>query len=240
MKIYTNGDSFTQPSNGDVDYSWPKQLSDLTGWSIVNEAAGCGSNSRALSNLLAYFHAGNKPDLVIIGLTSPQRVHLPSARQSSWSIGPTVINDRSGKIADSVLKWYVDNCYDQTESMYQYYSIIWQIHELCNNHINCPVLFINMWDSEAHKFDQMLFSNDQTAIKDWINARVDDVMCYTTLNYYKMFEFFAKERIKWHMPLTCLDDMLSVEHHMPNDMHPNSKGYTIFAQEIKKLVDNIL
>jgi hypothetical protein len=217
--IYVNGDSWSQKSRTLVDYSWPKILQDTLCYPVENQSAGCGSNSRMLSNLYKTYQSGKRPDLIIIALTSFQRWHFPSRCGSSWSIGPTVINDRYNNNDETILNWWRRNVFDEVEFVYQYYNQIWQMHELSTKYFQCPIIFFNAWDVHISQIHQQIFYNN---IQKWLESKLLDMDDYATIDYIKSFDFFKNEITRWnHLIDQPWTNFLTNYIDDSNGLHPN-------------------
>jgi hypothetical protein len=219
--IYVNGDSFTSRSSIQEDYSWSSHLSRKTNQTIVNQAAGCGSNSRMLSNLHDLYSLGVNPELVIIALSSHVRWHVPSSRFSSWSIGPTIINDRSGIVDESALKWWVASVFDKLEFVRQYYNQIWQMHEFCRNYLKCPIIFFNAFDNNIVNIEKQLFYSEASQRRWVVNNSLEPLDTYTE-QYVKVFNFYKEASKSWVRFTTPWTSFLNPNYiDPPNGEHPN-------------------
>lgn len=241
--IYINGDSFTQRSNGLEDYSWPVHLAAKTNQPVINQAAGCGSNSRALSNLYDLHSLGIKPDLVIIPLTSFTRYHVPSSRFSAWNIGPTIINDRTGVVDKSIHKWWMVNVYDQIEFVRQYYNQIWQMHEFCNTHLQCPIMFFNGHNSSIQLIEQMLFGSDSEQ-QQWILKNVTNADDMYTEQYTTVFKFYREASKKWLRDMTSWLTFLNPDYIDPpngeHPGHPSRHGHLLICDYVQCKIQETL
>jgi hypothetical protein len=246
--IYVNGDSWSRNLWVDwspVDWSWPKQLSETLNVEMLNESQGCGSNSKIIVDLQRNYFLGHKYDLVIIGLTTPNRWHLPAKNMSSWVIGPTILNDRLYKKDESILSWWKMNSHDDLEYTYHYYSIIWQINEMCKNYFKCPVLFFNAWDNEITKIDKILQS-DESSLIEWLESKftpLSDSEYDTRWNsYVESFKFFQAQRKNWTFESTSWRFLLSAsDYDGPEDRdpgHPSKKGHKIICEYVLPFVKN--
>jgi hypothetical protein len=232
MMIYVNGDSWsknTWTADFPYDLSWPKCIQDKYDINVINESAGCGSNSRMLENLQRFYQLGNKPDLVLISLSNENRWHLPAKNLSSWNIGPTVINDVTGVVDETILKWWSINCVDLLEYVYQYYNVIWKIHEFCSKVMECPVIFFNAW-SDLEEIDHKLFATGDTSIREWVlkhieNKNPTDIFFQ---KYVTLLKFFYHEKQKWNFDQESWKSRLDrTEICGAKDFHPrhpNKKG----------------
>lgn len=230
--IYVNGDSWSQISAIDYDYSWSSQLQKLITVPIVNESSGCGSNSRILSNLQKIYFSGIKPELVIIGLTSYSRWHLPSKTCSSWNIGATIINDRTGVKEEYALKWFHTSVFDQVEYVFQYYNIIWQINELCKKYLNCPVIFFNAFDHNIVDIETELFYTSN-GINNWVVRHTENETCMYTQRYIDCFNHF-KDNLRHCVRITTpWSSLLKAEHidgpTGKHPFHPSEQGHQIIC-----------
>jgi len=237
--IYTNGDSWTQRSNVDPDYSWPSVLQTRAKCQVVNEAAGCGSNSRILSNIYKLYHTNETPSLILLGLTVYSRWHLPSRMGSSWNIGPTVINDRFNTKDEDILPFFINHVYDEIEYIYQMFNQIWQINELATNYFRCPVIFFNSWSAENYDLKSIHYE----ILKDpeaYVLSRVDDSNDYSTEDYIKAFEFFKKNYKKLHIELDSWRDL--VYNHIDDEKglhpgHPSPEGHRIICDSVVTTIE---
>lgn len=251
--IYVNGDSWSQRSNIDPDYSWPCILQSRAKCQVINQAAGCGSNSRILSNLYKLYHARYKPSLILIGLTVYSRWHLPSIMGSSWNIGPGVINDRFARKNDvnfhhefstnnELLTFYINDVYNEMEYIYQMFSHIWQIHELANNYFKCPVIFFNSWSS-PDKTTYHLKTIYREIYKDpvaWVTSKVDDVDDYSTQEYMQAFNFFRTKFNEWQLVLDSWSDL--VYNQIDDDKglhpgHPSPEGHKMICNSVLDTIE---
>ncbi len=240
--IYVNGDSWSRNlwnKCSPYDWSWSKQLSEKLDVQILNESQGCGSNSKILADLLRNYFLGHRYELVIIGLSGSNRWHLPAKNMSTWVIGPTVLHDRTFTQDRTILPWWSVNCLDYLEYIYQYYSIIWQIDEICQNYFKCPVLFFNAWDSEIQTIDKIVQSTEENLIK-WLESKFQpltkDEYDQSWDRYVESFKFFKSCRNNWKFESDPWTSLLSSEHyHGPNDKdagHPNRIGHTIICEYV--------
>lgn len=236
--IYINGDSWSRnlwiewsPS----DWSWPKQLQEFTKIPVLNESVGCGSNSRILSRLHTNYILGNQFDLVLIALSTHARWHLPGKNMSAWSIGPTVQHDRLFKSDPEILPWWQKNSYDYLEYVFQYYSTVWQIHELCKNLYQCPVVVFNTWDKEIQEIDQMMHGQ-ASEFESWMQRNFVSEDGFAIENYIKAFEFFKQSSTNWQFESTTMQSLLTQEHYDGaqdrDPEHPNKQGHTIICQHV--------
>jgi hypothetical protein len=234
--IYVNGDSWSQKSNGEIDYSWPTLLQENIKGTVVNQSAGCGSNSRMLANLYSAYQQGLKPDLILIGLTTFQRWHLPSQLGSVWNIGPTVINDRFGNKDETILNWYRKHVFDELEYIYQYYNLIWQMHELGKNYFQCPIIFFNAWDTEITKIHSTIFDTNDN---NWMKSLVKDPNDYAVLNYINYFNFFKSKFNEITLYINPWMDFLNEHIDGPNDRHPGHPsldGHKLISEYIISII----
>jgi|TARA_R110000868_G_C10711411_1_gene749985 hypothetical protein len=247
--IYINGDSWSRnlwTERSPEDWCWAKQLSDKINQPILNQSAGCGSNSRAVDMLTRCYTQDKKFDLVLIGLTTPMRWHLPAKTESNWSIGPTVINDRVYKHDETILKWWRVNSLNTLEYTFQYYNHIWKMHEFCSTYYKCPVVFFNAWDNDMYTLHKK-FINDSSYISTWCQEQLGELhFDYSFFNYVQSFEFFVRKSQDWFLEMQPWSDLLSAgDYDGPNDKdprHPSKIGHKKIADfvlaTIKSLVPN--
>lgn len=233
--IYVNGDSFTSRSSIQEDYSWSSHLSRKTNQTVVNQACGNNANSRALSSLHDLYSLGIRPELVIMALNNFRRWHVPSKRFSSWSIGPTTVNDRTGQIDDSMYKWWITNVYDQIEFVRQYYNQIWQMHEFCHTHLECPIIFFNSHDKNIDNIESKLFGSDAEQ-EQWILENVQDVTDIYTEQYKTVFKFYREASKKWIRYPKPWTSFLNPDYIDPPDgehpHHPSREGHVLLCDYI--------
>lgn len=241
--IYVNGASWAQRSPVDPDYSWPAVLQSRVKSPVVNEAAGCGSNSRILSNLYRLYQTGRRPSIMLIALCIDTRWHLPSRQGSTWSIGGgTVVNDRFFKPEyakeEELLVFFAADVYDILEYTYQMYNTIWQIQELANNYFKCPVIFFNQYANENYSLADIHNSiyKDPEA---FVLKMVEDVDDYSTQDYIKSFEFFKTQYNKWHIELDAWTDLVCDyvdDEKGLHPYHPNHEGHKIICDSVQDAI----
>lgn len=246
--IYVNGDSWSRNlwiSWSPEDWSWPKQLGESLNIEILNESQGCGSNSKIVADLQRNYFLGHNYDLVIIGLSSPNRWHIPARNMSSWLIGPTVLNDRLYKKDETILPWWTINSHNNLEYVYQHYSIIWQINEICKNYYKCPVLFFNAFDKKIPIIDEILQSGE-AELSDWLKLNFESLFdnAYDDSwdKYVTAFNFFGLQRKNWAFDPVPWSSLLSpADIDGPNDrdpMHPSRHGHKIISDYVMPFVTN--
>jgi hypothetical protein len=132
--IYTSGDSWTWESEGEYSRLWPTIIAEKLGYGHVNDAWGCGSNSRILSNLENYLITeSHNPKLIVIALTSHNRWHLPAENLGTWMLntgGDIARNEKTNEEDMYAQRFFLDKCYCEIDSVFRYYKIIWSIHNL--------------------------------------------------------------------------------------------------------------
>jgi len=236
MKIYVNGDSWSRNTWAPTfphDVSWPSYLRETYDVEIINESAGCGSNSRMFDNLQTFFQLGHRPDLVLIALTGENRWHLPTKNRGCWNIGPTVLNDRTGVKDESILKWWRLECLDRLEYVYQYWNIIWKIHNFCETTLGCPVIFFTSW-MDTITLEKELFDSETMSITQWVlkHSTLDhkDIIIQT---YVQLFEFFNQQKQSWFFDRQSWKSRLDKSEICgPLDFdpgHPNKLGHISIA-----------
>mgnify|MGYP003639204233 FL=1 len=240
--IYVNGDSWSQRSNIDPDYSWPCILQSKAKCQVINQSAGCGSNSRMLSNLQKFYQTGARPKIILIGLTIYSRWHLPSKMGSSWNIGTmVVINDRFGEKNDEILPFYINYVYDEIEYIYQMYNQIWQMQELATNYFKCPIIFFNSWSSPDNYYH--LATMHKEIYKDpesWIATRVDDTDDIAIKDYIHAFNFFKTKLDDWNLVLDTWSDL--VYNHIDDEKglhpgHPSPQGHKMICNNVLDTIE---
>jgi hypothetical protein len=233
--IYVNGDSWSQRSNINPDYSWPCLLQEKINCPVLNQSAGCGSNSRMLSNLYRLYQSGAEPKIVLIGLTTYTRWHLPARLGSSWSIGPTVINDRFSKPNESMLPFYVNDVFDDLEYVYQFYNQIWQMQEIAKNYLKCPIIFFVGWTANSPTILDIHHALFKGNLEDWVCSKVEDTQDYAVQDYINAFQFFKTKVDDWHLVLDTWSDLVYNNIDDDNGLHPghpNPQGHKIICQNV--------
>lgn len=243
--IYVNGDSWSHNQwreNQSIDYSWPNVLSELIGIKVLNESAGCGSNSRMLDNLHRLHYRGVKPSLIIIALTDLTRWHLPGPLNSIWNISSaTAINDRSGIVDNSINKWWTINSFDLLEYSYQYYNIIYQIKIFCDAIMHCPVIFFNAWQDKILEMNKLCLGSDDK-IETWVNSKVVDKTDYSVRYYIDSFKFFKDQFQQWDLDFTPWTKFITKQYiDGPDGLHPDHpslEGHKLIAQYVYGKIHN--
>lgn len=145
--IYVGGDSWSvELPDVSPDNIWPQLVVNKLNQQLFNDGMGCSSNSRIYDCLESHLLQGNQPELVIISLTTDQRWHLPAPNNGHWSINSSsAVNDRTGAKDEFINKWYYANSYSEIDSIFRYYKIINNIHEICRRH-EVKVICFQAWD----------------------------------------------------------------------------------------------
>ena len=224
--LYVNGDSWSWHQNLDTEWLWPQRVAKSLGMKLLNESAGCGSNSRIHDNILNLYASGKIPDLVLIGLTNHARYHMPAADFGAWSIGPLVaINDRTGETNDQIRDWTYKSSYDIVDSIYRYYKTIWNINLVCRS-FGTPVYFWQIWDDKPSNYNVLY---DHTG-RSTLLKNIKDF--YIQEKYALCFDFFAKQAWDnyWESPLK----RFLASDHLDNTGHPNELGHEVIAYHILK------
>jgi len=227
--IYVSGDSW---SFRHVEYDfnvWPEIIAKERNEILVNDAVGCGSNSRIVSNLLNQQLNGFSPDLLLIGLTTPQRFHIPSADFGTWSIGPQIgMNDRSGQTNVDIVKFVFSNCFDEIGCVYRYYRDIWQITKIAQE-IGCRCMLFQMWDSSLTTYN--LLSSDKN-IFDFVSKFYEPDSYYYTefVTAFKNLKVKSRDWEYWETP----PQLSTVEKDKTG--HPNKLGHEKIASFINSKI----
>ena len=224
--IYVNGDSWSvrTPYITDDDI-WPKITTLQLDKMLTNESIGCGSNSRALNCLENFLIAGNRPELIIIALTGHNRWHLPAANFGHWNIGPVVVINEHTGLKDSYFhKWYLANSYNEIDSVYRYYKIIWNMHELCKK-FDIPIIFFQAWDNDLAKFNLRTSDN----IESFVLKYYESTNIYFE-KYVTGFEFLRNQQVNWnYIESPSFKKLLHPSIHIDETGHPNSQGHMKIA-----------
>lgn len=124
MNLLTLGDSFTYGEElADRNRAWPQLVADAIGYDLINLGVPANSNPGICRQLVDHFAAGieAKPDLVIIGWSSPGRMEF-SDISGNFSIWPGY----SGRVFQEYHPWRDDlldyiNRYHNDEYLYVKY-----------------------------------------------------------------------------------------------------------------------
>jgi hypothetical protein len=222
--LYVNGDSWSWLPDLQDPMLWTNIVSSELDMVCNNESAGCGSNSRIVSNLQDLFVSQAYPDLIIIALTAHHRYHLPSENFGAWSIGPYVaLNDRTGDKNKTIRDWYFKYSFDKLGSLYRYYREIWQMHELATKY-QCPIWFFQAWDTSIAELG--LMTNIEN-IKKYVDATIPSDSFYGK-KYVQGFSFFQQQSTQWNYIESAFAASLT-KNHIDQSGHPNAHGHRIIA-----------
>lgn len=227
--IYVNGDSWSWAPDLKAHWLWANRVAHAMNTTVLNESIGCGSNSRMCDYLSNHLASGMTPNLVIIMLTSHHRWHVPAPDFASWVIGPLVaLNDRTGENDDFLPNWIFKHSYDELDSIYRYYRLIWQMEILCRDR-GIPICFFQAWDTDLEKYDYLNVDLDCAR---WPTGSTN------TDRYRKCFEFFQQEKTKWHyVERAC---RLDLEPNMIDVTgHPNDLGHARIAEIVLKHIEGV-
>jgi len=245
--IYVNGDSWSRNlwiEWSPEDWSWPKQFSDRNTVKILNQSAGCGSNSRILSCLQDVALDDFKIELVIIAMTTPFRWHLPAPNMSVYNIGHHFIkHDKFDYVLDnSVSNWCLKhNVFDELEMTYRYFVSMWQMKSICDHHLKCPVLFFNAWDQKIGLIDKMILDPQRhhEFIK-WVETRFVKTPGFSKTQYIDAFLSIGEKRKNWLFFSEPWTDFLNSSHYDgPNDRdpnHPSKQGHTLISHYVESKI----
>lgn len=245
--IYVNGDSWSRNLWIDwspIDWCWAKQMSDIINHPIVNESAGCGSNFRIIDKILMSHAQGNRYDLAIIGLTCPQRWYLPSKLFSYWNIGPTILEEKEYRHDSEIYRWFVNNCIHDANFILSYYKTIWQIHEICNVILRCPVMFFNAWYQPMLDFHEHIFSN-KDEIDIWSRLPEHNLSSFESENLNSIMCFLHNQSANWLIDMQpwskLLTDVSDKDQYGDRDPdHPSQTGHKKIALHVLSAIEKKL
>jgi len=187
---------------------------------------------------------GNRYDLAIIGLTCPQRWYLPSKLFSYWNLGPTILEEKEFRYDLEIHKWFVNNCIHDANLILSYYKIIWQIHEICNTILQCPVMFFNAWDQSMFDFHKNIFSSE-VHINAWSQLPEHNLNEFESLNLNNIMFFLHNQSVNWLVDMCPWSQLLSDESdiNQPGDRdpyHPSQKGHKKIALHVLSSIEKNL
>ena len=123
--LYTNGDSFTYGSELESQTrAWPVLLAKKMGYELVNDAQPGASNDYIVRRTVE-FCSQQKPDLVIIGWTTPDRIEIGS-QHCTHRTRPDIFNN-----------------WDTAWAKSKYNTQI----QLLNEYLKMPHYFCTAWDA---------------------------------------------------------------------------------------------
>jgi len=222
--LYVNGDSWSWDPDIKSPTLWTNIVASKLSMSCTNEAMGCGSNSRIFDNLQDLFATEEKPDLIIIALTSHHRHHIPFKNFGAWTIGPdTALNDQTGDKNDVIRDWYFKYAFEDLSSMYRYYRTIWLMNMLAKQH-RCPIWLFQAWDTDIENFGLM---NSLENIKNYV-GQTHPVHSYYYKKYVRGFDFFRQESKKWNYVETAFAKIIPPDC-LDQTGHPAPDGHSIIA-----------
>ena len=232
--IYFNGDSHSyydpnwQPGVQNINNLWPAVVAKELGETYINESMGCGSNSRIFDCLENYLICGNRPSLVILGLTTFDRYHIPYGYMSRINYGPGHALIETTNNNNREIEKFLTSNYNELDAMYRYYKTIWEIFNLCE-YFKIKVFMFQMWDQSIAT--RGLLDDDQTMIE-YVNQFKDDnnTVWIPKDRYIEGFRFFKKCKSFWNYNenVYSLDESL-----FDITQHPNELGH-------KKIADYVL
>jgi hypothetical protein len=231
--LYVNGDSW---SFHHVEYNfpvWPDLVAKHFNLEINNTSLGCGSNSRIVDCLASEVFSGKKFDLLLFGLTSHHRYHLPSSDLGSWVIGPlTALNEHTGQVNQQFVDLYFKHCYSEIDSVYRYYRDLWFIDKLSRT-LESKYIMIQMWES---CFTELKLLNDYKNIENYV-SQFYEIDSYIASEYIKKFDTLRKFSVQWNYVEEPASLLLTEEDYL-KDGHPNSYGHKKIANYIIELVED--
>jgi|SaaInlV_120m_DNA_4_1040238.scaffolds.fasta_scaffold19490_2 hypothetical protein len=171
MILYANGDSNTAGAElSDYNNSFVVQISDYLNMQLVNEAMGGHGNDYIMRSTKEWLSANNKPDLLIIGWTSPEREEWYHNGQY-YHVNPSIVrrNSKPGyteRVEDAPVElkakhkeWILNNTWESmVKKSTEWHDKIWLFHnELLSQ--NIKHLFFNA----THQF----FADKHLKQMDW-------------------------------------------------------------------------
>jgi hypothetical protein len=227
--IYVNGDSWSFRHTEYKFNIWPEIIATERNEVLINDAVGCGSNSRIASNLLDRQINEFSPDLILIGLTGHHRFHIPSVDFGSWSISPGFArNDRTGQTNESMVKVFYSNCFDEIGGVYRYYRDIWQITKIARES-NSRCLLFQMWDTSLNDYN--LLSSDDN-IYNFVGKfyNIDSYYYDEFVTAFKNLKAKSKDWEYWEEPIKLLQSEID------KTGHPNELGHKKIASFVSSKI----
>ena len=229
--LYTNGDSW---SFKHIEYDfpvWPDLVAEHLNMELLNESVGRGSNSRIIDCMKNQWLSGLQPKLIIIGLTTHHRYHIPSSKLGAWSVNPSSSsNDRTNENNSSIRDFIFAHCHQDLDSMFRYYRDIWTMHEFSKN-FNCKCLFFQAWDEGIKKLD--LLNSDENLFNYIKKFYLPGSFYFQT--YFKLFNKFKELNTQWLYEETAMSSYLTKKE-IDNTGHPNMLGHEKIAEHVIKLL----
>lgn len=228
--LYVNGDSWSFKLKQCDNKIWPELVAQNLGFDLFNDSLGCGSNSRILDSLKNRWLLGDRPSLMIFGLTAHHRYHLPAADLGSWVIGPMVaLHEHTGTNNDVIKDFFFRHCYSSLDSVYRYYRDIWSIHEHCTAK-GIPYLCFQTWDTEISKLNVL---DGEQSIKHYVATHLPPG--YTADCYISMLKSLSVNKSQWNYHESSISDLLD-DHEFDNTQHPNQIGHQKIATKVLDLL----
>lgn len=239
--IYFNGDSWSTSYHVDDGIqSWPVTESNHKRWPnivgetlnkpYVNDSLGGSSNSRILDCIENVFLQNQKPDLIILALTSHVRISVPSGFGGHWNLNPGgALDSVTGKFDNTMPKWYYKNAYNELDSIYRYYKNVYNMDRICKQ-IGSPYLIIQAWDDDL--VEHGLFNNIEK-IKNFVISYFDEYKDndVRAINYINAFTKIAENMPKWHYCEETFSKLIGTER-LDNTNHPDDIGHEMIADFI--------
>jgi hypothetical protein len=236
MSLYVNGDSWSfalKEKGPKYPHLWPNIVSKKLNKPCFNDSIGCGSNSRIVDCLRNQIILGLKPDLIIIALTAHHRWHIPAENFGAWSIGPHVArNDRTGESNDHIRDVMNRYSYNELDSVYRYYRDIWTMDLLCKQ-LNCPYIFVQVWDEELEKLGLLSSSEN---IYNYVSQKCPK-KTFHFQEYIRAFEKFKELSKNWPYTETALSKLLDIGVDYDETGHPNDQGHYKMADKILEILE---
>jgi hypothetical protein len=234
--LYVSGDSWTKPTpTVDDHYVWPTLLAKRLNLKLVNDGMGCGSNARILNCLENFYLSKSQPSYIVIALTTHLRYYMPTAEMNHWNISIGYArNEITGENDSTLSKWWVNNSYNHVESIYRYYKLLWNIHELCLK-FDCPYLMFQSWDTELYKYDLL---GGEEKVANFLEKYYNNENAYFRVKYASAFQTLTEQSKKWNYIEQPLEMTSKTLDSWP-DGHPNKQGHELFVDFVYKQLQKV-
>jgi hypothetical protein len=232
--IYVNGASWSQQtSTVDTPDIWPSLVAKKLNQELKNEAIGCAGNKRILDCLENLYLSGAEPDYIILGLTPEPRECLPAAEMGRWNIsGGYARLEITGNNDPEFAKWWITNCYDPLESVYQYYKTLWKIHQTCGK-FECPYLMLQFWDSGFVEYN--ILSGEENLDK-FLDLYYANRNSHFRLVYRQAFLSLAEESKMWNYIESTVK---LTRKELDSEWHPNHAGHLMMADFVLENIQKV-
>jgi hypothetical protein len=226
--LYVNGDSWSFRHKEYTFPIWPELVAEHLGLELCNQSLGCGSNSRIIDCLSNQWLSGMNPSIMIFGLTTHQRYHLPAPDLGSWVLNfKSAHNEHTNEVNNNLSNFFYSKCYKEIDSIYRYYKNIWTIHNYCKK-FNSKYLIFQMWDSQL---DELNLLSSSENIYNYVIKHYPEQDIYAE-QYMLLFEKLKQLKLQWnYIEKPASTNLIATD--FDATKHPNKLGH-------KKLTNVVL